>query len=140
MLSETLNRLYKSFRLMQYKHLFGRIKEKSGSLSATEAFAADVIHLLGTPTIKQFADYLAISQPNASYKVGNLVAKGYVDRVPSDDDKRESHLVLSEKYYGYMGTKTDFIDDAVKKLEEQYPPEKILEFCEMLSALNDALN
>ncbi|MEZ4509662.1 MAG: hypothetical protein R2912_09905 [Eubacteriales bacterium] len=37
--------------------------EKAGSLSATEAFSAEVIYLLGNPTVGEFAEYIGISSP-----------------------------------------------------------------------------
>ena len=139
MLSENLARLYRNFRLLQYKSLFGAIRERSGSLSATEGYAADVIYLLGSPTIKQFAECLGISQPNASYKISNLVAKGYVKRIPSDDDRREARLELTDKFYGYIDPGNELIGSAVSELETRYPPEKLREFSDMLEALNEAM-
>ena len=65
MLSQEILDLYKKSRLMTYRAMFGRIREKTGSLSATEAYAVDVIYLLGSPTITQLAETLGISQPNA---------------------------------------------------------------------------
>ena len=65
MLSQEILDLYKKSRLMTYRAMFGRIREKTGSLSATEAYAVDVIYLLGSPTISQLAETLGISQPNA---------------------------------------------------------------------------
>ena len=49
MLEHEFERLYLRFRLLQYKELFARIREKDGSLSATEASAAEVIYLLDRP-------------------------------------------------------------------------------------------
>lgn len=54
MLSQEILDLYKKSRLMTYRAMFGRIREKTGSLSATEAYAVDVIYLLGSPTITNF--------------------------------------------------------------------------------------
>ena len=51
MLQQTLQRLYRQLRLTSYRQIFGAIRERSGSLSATEAFSADVIQLLGAPTL-----------------------------------------------------------------------------------------
>ena len=135
MLHDCLSKLYNNFRLTHYKSLFGSIREKNGSLSATEAFAADVIYLLGNPTIKQFADCLGISQPNASYKINNLVAKGYVIRTQSDDDRRESRLQLSDKFYHYVGPGNDLIANAADKLSSRFSEEDIARFEEMLGVL-----
>ena len=90
MLTGSITDLFKCFRLMNYRQLFGRIRERDGSLSATEAYTVDVIFLLDNPTVTQLADTLGISQPNATYKVNNLVAKGYVTKTVSEGDRRES--------------------------------------------------
>jgi DNA-binding MarR family transcriptional regulator len=97
-LSESMSELYKNLRLSHYRNLFAQLQEKAGSLSATEAFSAEVIYLLDHPTISEFAAFLGISQPNASYKVNALVTKGYLERVGSDDDRREAHLNVTKKF------------------------------------------
>ena len=134
-----INNLYKKFRLITYQEMFGRIREKDGSLSATEAYAVDVIYLLGNPTITQLADTLGISQPNATYKVNNLVAKGYVIKTVSEDDKRECHLTVSDRFYKYYGASNSFIENAVNTLGTRYTPEELEQFSSMLRALTDAV-
>ena len=89
MLYDRIKALYEHARLEHYRKLFGRIREKDGSLSATEAYAADVIYLLGNPTLSTFAEVLGVSQPNATYKINNLAMKGYATRSASDSDRRE---------------------------------------------------
>ncbi len=89
MLQESILRLYRRLRLDGYRKLFGAVQEREGSLSAIEAFSADLIHLLGEPTLSQFAEYVGISQPNATYKVNALAGKGYVEKVVSKPDRRE---------------------------------------------------
>ena len=139
MLSEEIRRLYQHFRLRNYRALFGRIREKDGSLSATEAFAADVIFLLGSPTITQLAETLGISQPNATYKVNNLAAKGYVNRHTPEDDRRECRLSVAERFHTYYDTSDSFIQTAVEQLGERYSGEELEKFEEMLRALNEAV-
>ena len=51
MLLQTIEALFRKYRLFCYQKLFAAVREKPGSLSATEAFSADIIHLLGSPTI-----------------------------------------------------------------------------------------
>ena len=134
-----INNLYKKFRLITYQEMFGRIREKDGSLSATEAYAVDVIYLLGNPTITQLADTLGISQPNATYKVNNLVNKGYVIKTVSEDDKRECHLTVSDRFFKYYGDSNSFIENAVKTMAERYSPEELEQFGSMLRALTEAV-
>ena len=135
MLSEEIQELYKQSRLMTYRSMFGRIREKAGSLSATEAYAVDVIYLLGKPTITQLAETLGISQPNATYKVNNLVTKGYICKTTPEDDKRECRLTVGERFYKYFGNSTDFIDKAVEALGVDYTEEELETFEKVLHTL-----
>lgn len=139
MIFSELRKLDKKLRLMHYKSLFGRIKEKAGSLSATEACSADVINLLERPTIKQFADCLGISQPNATYKVASLIEKGYITKELSSIDRREWQLSMSEKFFGYFDTEDKNIENAVEKLKREFTEEELNVFGRMLTALNTAL-
>ena len=136
---DTLKTFYHKLRLVHYRELFGRIREKEGSLSATEAFAADVIYLLENPTVSALADTLGISQPNATYKINNLSAKGYVNRSSSEDDKRECRVSVSDKFYSYYDTDCDFLQNAVEALKDEFSPEELQSFEKVLRALNDKI-
>ena len=140
LLYQSLTEAYKKLRLFQYRSLFTRIKEKAGSLSATEAYAVDVIYILNGPTIKQFSDFIGISQPNASYKVSSLIAKGYITKEISEDDRREYHLYVTDKFFGYYGSNDSYLEPAVKRLESAHSPEEIKLFCKMLHELADGLS
>ena len=140
MLTAQITELYNRFRLMTYQELFGRIREKDGSLSATEAYTVDVIFLLKNPTVTQLAETLGISQPNATYKVNNLVSKGYVVKSASDGDKRECRLQVCDRFYRYYGNLDHFADKAVKELEEEYSSEELALFARMLASLTRHVN
>ena len=139
MLYDRIKALYEHSRLEHYRELFGRIREKDGSLSATEAYSADVIYLLGNPTVSSFADLLGISQPNATYKINNLASKGYVTRTYSDEDRRECRVSVANKFFSYYDTDYPFMSDAVDRLSAKYSPEE-LALCErILADLTDAM-
>lgn len=140
MLYDEVMELYRKSRLMHYRTLFGHIREKDGSLSATEAFAADVIYLLGTPTIKQFSDCLGISQPNATYKINNLIAKGYIEKLPSEGDKRETRVRVCNKFFAYSGDRNDFIENAVSALKAESTEEEMAVFEKMLARMNSVVD
>lgn len=139
MLYERIKQLYEHFRLEHYRELFGRIREKTGSLSATEAYAADVIYLLKDPTISTFAETLGISQPNATYKINNLESKGYVRRTVGSEDRRECRVSVAERFYSHYNTDYPFIIGGVEKLAQKYTPEQLALFEEMLGDLNEFL-
>ena len=139
MLYDEIKQLYEHFRLEHYRELFGRIREKDGSLSATEAYSADVIYLLGDPTVSTFAEVLGISQPNATYKINNLAAKGYVSRNISDEDRRECRVSVGDRFFSYYNTDYPFIAQGVDKLRDEYSPEELSKFEQMLESLNRSL-
>lgn len=95
MLEQNFQSVYEKFKLQFFRRLFSQVREREGSLSAMEAFSVEVIHELDAPTISQFADFLGISQSNATYKVNSLIRKGYIVKENSDTDRREYHLKLS---------------------------------------------
>ena len=139
MLYDRIKALYEHSRLEHYRELFGRIREKDGSLSATEAYSADVIYLLQAPTVSTFAEVLGISQPNATYKINNLAAKGYVTRTYSDEDRRECRVSVGDKFFSYYDTDYPFLVSAIGKLNEKYTPDE-LALCErILADLTDEL-
>ena len=100
------------------------LREKTGSLSATEAFSADVIHLLGRPTLGQFAATLGISQPNATYKVNNLAAKGYLEKIPGED-RREVRLQTAGKFNAYYHDNEQALREAMDALAGRFSPEEL---------------
>ncbi|MCD8088980.1 MAG: MarR family transcriptional regulator [Oscillospiraceae bacterium] len=139
MLYQEIKTLYEKLRLKHYHELFSRVKERDGSLSATEAYAADVIYLLKNPTVSTFADTLGISQPNATYKINNLVSKGYAMRTTSEEDRRECRVTVGDRFYSYYNTDYPFIANGVEELKQSYTPEELELFERILNDLNKVL-
>ncbi len=139
MLQENFSKVYDKFKLQFYRKVFELVRERDGSLSAMEAFSLEVIQMLGTPTVGQFADFLNISQSNATYKVNNLIKKGYIERQNSQLDRREYHLVLSEKYYRYIGLLSSYENTVTERMVSRFSPEDIAKFDEMLRIVSDEL-
>lgn len=129
-MKEKFESIYRQFRLEFYKNMFSIVKERVGSLSATEMSSAEIIYLMKQPTIKEFADFIEISQPNATYKVKSLIEKGYIQKKGSSNDKREYTLEVTDKflkYYSHSNSYGDFIlhkmkntlnEDEMKKVDE----------------------
>lgn len=132
MLEEELLQITNRLRLHFYKRIFSIVREREGSLTAMEVFAVEVIHALGNPTISEFADFLGISRSNATYKVHSLEQKGYVEKNPSADDKREWRLTLTEKYYRYIHLYEDNFRAFIRENEKRFTREQIVRFGEVL--------
>ena len=125
MLEQNFQSVYEKFKLQFFRRLFSQVREREGSLSAMEAFSVEVIHELDAPTIGQFADFLGISQSNATYKVNSLIRKGYIVKENSDTDRREYHLKLSDKFYCYNGLMQSYIDTVMARIHERFTPEEL---------------
>ncbi len=139
MLEKSFIDVYDKFKLQFYRKVFELVRERDGSLSAMEAFSLEVIKMLNQPTVSQFADFLNISQSNATYKVNNLIKKGYLERENSQVDRREYHLILSEKYYHYMDLLTSYELKVVRRMKERFSPEDAGKLDEMLRVIADEL-
>ena len=135
MLEKNFLEVYDKFKLKFYRGVFELVRERDGSLSAMEAISLEVINMLSEPTVGQFADFLNISQSNATYKVNNLIRKGYLERQNSQSDRREYHLVLSEKYYNYESLMSSYEQKVVGRIRERFSPEELETFDRMLETI-----
>ena len=124
MLDESFEKIYRAFRLEYYKHFFSVLRERAGSLSAAEISSVEVIYLLNEPTMKEFADYIDISPPNATYKVNNLVAKGYLEKIPGED-RREVRLQTAGKFNAYYHDNEQALREAMDALAGRFSPEEL---------------
>lgn len=139
MMEQDFQRVYEKFKLQFFRRLFSQVREREGSLSAMEAFSVEVIYQLNAPTIGRFADFLGISQSNATYKVNNLIRKGYIVKENSDTDRREYHLRLSDKFYSYNGLMQSYIDTVLGRIRERFTPEELATFAHVLAVMSDEL-
>ena len=135
MVEKNFLEVYDKFKLKFYRGVFELVRERDGSLSAMEAISLEVINMLSEPTVGQFADFLNISQSNATYKVNNLIKKGYLERQNSQTDRREYHLVLSEKYYSYESLMSSYEQKVAGRIRERFIPEELEIFDRMLETI-----
>lgn len=139
MLDKNFSLVYDKFKFQFYRKIFELVREREGSLSAMEAFSLEVIKMLGSPTVGQFAEFLNISQSNATYKVNSLIKKGYIERENSAVDRREYHLVLSEKYYNYENLFSNYEHDVMERVKERFSPEEVEVFDRILGVMSNEL-
>lgn len=139
MIEESFTSVFDKFKFQFYRKIFESVRERDGSLSAMEAFSLEIIDLLGAPTIGEFADFLNISQSNATYKVNSLMKKGYLVRQNSETDRREYHLVLSEKFYNYMSLLTSYENTVLERMQERFSAEELAALDRMLGTISNEL-
>lgn len=139
MMEENFITVFDKFKFQFFRKIFESVRERDGSLSAMEACSLEIIDLLAAPTIGEFADFLNISQSNATYKVNSLMRKGYLVRQNSETDRREYHLVLSEKYYKYMELLTSYEDTVCSRIQSRFSEDELAVFDRILKTISDEL-
>ena len=139
MLEESFNAVFDKLKFQFYRKIFESVRERDGSLSAMEAFSLVIIDLLDAPTIGEFADFLNISQSNATYKVNSLMRKGYLVRQNSETDRREYHLILSEKFRNYMSLLISYEDTVMQRIQERFSAEELEVFSRVLAVTSEEL-
>ena len=139
MIEENFTTVFDKFKFQFFRKIFESVRERDGSLSAMEACSLEIIDLLAAPTIGEFADFLNISQSNATYKGNSLMRKGYLVRQNSETDRREYHLVLSEKYYNYMELLTSYEDTVCQRIQDRFSEDELAVFDRILKTISDEL-
>lgn len=135
MLEQSFEELYMLFRGNYYRRVVEQIGAREGSLSATECFCVEIIYLLQKPTLSEFAQYLGISLPNATYKIAGLAEKGYVQKLPSQTDKREYHLCVTDKYLNYYGLKDRDNARLMRRIRESFSAEEVAQLDETIQKI-----
>ena len=82
---------------------------------------------------------LNISKPAVTVRVNQLIEKGIVIKQKSKLDERVNILMISPKVYTTYGDEDRRINHALAKLCEEYPPEDVDRFAEMLNSLSENL-
>lgn len=135
MIEKTFQEVYNRFKLHFYQEIFRELPDRDATLSATEAFAVEIIHTLNTPTIGEFANFIHISLPNATYRVNALVKKGYIRKLPSPSDKREIRLQLTERFYHYYNISCDYIQKIMTSMSNRLSEGECAQFVKTLESM-----
>ncbi|MDO5725329.1 MAG: MarR family transcriptional regulator [Tissierellia bacterium] len=139
MLYREFSDIYEKFKLNFYKNIFKGLGAREATLTATETFVVEVIYAMNRPTINELANFIELSQPNTTYKINNLVKKGYVKKIQSTKDKREFFLEVTEKFFKYYNMKNEYTIEVLKRLEERISPKRLKDFEEVLNIINHEL-
>ena len=136
MLEKEFEKLYFKFRNNYCKNLFSGVNDDKDSLSPTESYCVEAIFLLNRPTVHQFANYVNISQPNATYRISNLISKGYVRKVLSEDDRREYFLEVTDKFSKNYGMNASFNSQLMSNIREKFSQEEVAQLEKFIKKLN----
>ena len=139
MLYDSFNKVYTKFKLHFYKEVFKKWRDREVSLTTVETFCMEIIHALGKPTVSKFASFTSLSSASAADKINNLVKKGYLNKVQSDEDKRIYYLEVTPKYIDYYNISYQYLKEVMSKLEDRFTTEenKVLE--KMLRVMSEEI-
>lgn len=125
-LSEDLKAIYKKTKLYNYHRIFRKINtNEEDSLTALEIMCLDLLQGMDSPTQTEFARYINVSKPNATYKLNALESKGYIKKVPSQSDGRIFHIEVTEKTRELLSTGERYIDLIARRLRRKFSPEDL---------------
>ena len=82
---------------------------------------------------------MQISTPNAAYKIGSLVKKGYVEKIQSTTDRREYHLRPTQKYIDYYNISTAYMTAVMNRITQRFTPAECAKLEEMLTIVSTEL-
>ena len=139
MLERNLTEVYTKFKIHFYQEMFKKLQARETSLTIVELFCVEIIYSLNNPTVKEFSDFIGVSSPNAAYKVGCLIDKGYVKKVQSEKDKREYYLHVTDKYLDYLNLSQGYVSTVAKRAAESFTPERVEELTDILSDMSNQL-
>ena len=139
MLKDAFFNVYTKFKLHFYQEIFSRFQDREASLTTVETFCMEIIQAMGSPTVNEFASFVHISPPNAAYKVNSLIQKGYLKKVQSQSDRREYHIVPTQKYMDYYNVSYTYLSTVLQRVEKRFPPEDVKKLEEMLQVISREL-
>ena len=139
MLETAFSKVYTKFKLHFYRAVFGRFQAREATLTTVETFCMETTAALGEPTVNEFSSFVGISPPNAAYKINNLVQKGYVEKRQSQQDKREYHLVVTQKYRDYYDISYRYLNTVMERIKTRFPEQDVKRLEEMLEVISSEL-
>lgn len=111
----------------------------SGDMSYRDIMYINLIMFMDNCTVSKLAKMLNISKPAVTVRVNQLIEKGIVIKKKSKTDERVNILMISPEVYTMYGDEDRRINHSLAKLCEDYSPEDIAKFSEMLSSLSKNL-
>ncbi len=139
MIDKELEKLYFKFRNNYCKNLFFNVNKDKDGLSPTDSYCIESIFLMNRPTVRQFANYVKISQPNATYRISNLIEKGYIRKILSQEDRREYFLEVTDKFFENYGINSSSNIEFLQKIYEKFTEDEIEKLDELLCKINNML-
>ena len=139
MIYDAFNNVYLKFKLHFYKEVFKKWKDREASLTTVETFCMEIIYALDRPTVSEFAEFANLSSANAADKVNNLIRKGYLNKVQSEEDKRKFYLEVTQKYKDYYNISYQYLKIVMDRVSKNFSEEELKTMEKILDVMNREL-
>ncbi|WP_161487922.1 MarR family winged helix-turn-helix transcriptional regulator [Paenibacillus glacialis] len=106
-----------------------------GDISTVEMSCLEVVYFLKNPTYSELAEFLNISQPNATYRINKLIKKGYLAKVNDKKDRRIFYLQVTDKFMDYYCLNDNYLNNVIAELEKRCTANDIQQFEKMLNII-----
>lgn len=139
MLENAFADIYLKFKLQFYQRMFSQPQDLPDSLTTVESICMETILALNRPSVNQFAAFLGISQPNAAYKVSQLIRKGYLKKLRSQRDKREFYLIPTVKYMRQYKSSNAYVQVVLDRVRERFSAQELRQLESALEIIGSEL-
>lgn len=139
MIHDAFSEVYLKFKMHFYKEVFKKWRDREVSLTTVETFCMEIIYALDRPTVSEFAEFANLSSANAADKVNNLIRKGYLNKVQSQDDKRIYYLEVTPKYIDYYNISDQYLKVVMDRVAKKFTPVELLTMEKILLVMNKEL-
>lgn len=135
MLNELFEDLYMKFTMSFYKNASQNQTVDIENISSVEMSCLEVVYFLKNPTYSELAEFLNISQPNATYRINKLIKKGYLTKFNNEKDRRVYYLQVTDKFMNYYSLNDNYINNVIANLKKRCTADEIQQFEKMLKVL-----
>ena len=139
MLYSAFKNVYTKFKMHFYREAFGKEAAYGQDLTTVETFCMEAIIALDKPTVSEFASFMSLSSANAADKVNNLVKKGYLRKVQSEQDRRKYFLEVTPKYEEYFNISAVYLSVVIDRIEKEFSEEELKTLEKILTVIDEEL-
>ena len=124
-LRKTMEEIYSHLLIRYYQKLFTQSNKEITNLNAMEISMLEIIYHLQQPTYSELSAFMHISQPNLTYRINNLIKKGYVESIPDEKDKRRYYLTVTSKFLDFYEIDDEYLNQLSRNILEQLSSSEI---------------
>ena len=135
-LQHSLDRFYYSSALCDLRLMNRKLVDHN--ITYNNLLYLELIYTMGGKcTASQIAELLYLSKPPVIAKVNELIKRGLVKTTPDPKDHRQHLLSINEEEIPKYKFHRKHDSAAIEKVLEQFSPEDIEKFCQMLDLIAD---